>query len=160
MLRPENEVRGTIDRMCIGRRSRSEAGEHILYCEINISWELKILHESWSFEWECFVRFTQIRRKTTTKPTEVRVYTSMGFATRVSFTHFLFDVEQSSRLGLVVVATIIIIMYRRSEVKTSSTISYEYTKMPTHSSEHLYIIFNSLTAKTDARRRLLRYMWA
>ena len=50
MFDPENEVKGTIDRMCIGRRSRSEAGEHILYCEVNISCELKILYESWSFE--------------------------------------------------------------------------------------------------------------
>lgn len=45
--------------------------------------------------------------------------------------------------GLVVFATIIIIMYRRSKVKTFSIISYEYTKMITHSSEHLYRIFNS-----------------
>lgn len=82
----------------------------------------------------------------------------MGSATRVSFTHFYSMWNSRQGWGLVVIATIIIIMYRRAEVKTFSTISYEYTKMNTHSSKHLYRIFNSLTAKTDARRRLLRYM--
>lgn len=81
----------------------------------------------------------------------------MGFVTRVLYAFYsMWNSRQG--WGLVVVATIIIIMYRRSKVKTFSIISYEYTKMNTHSSEHLYIIFNSFTARTDARRRLLRYM--
>ena len=67
----------------------------------------------------------------------------MGFVTRVSFTHSYSMWNSRQGWGLVVFATIIIIMYRRSKVKTFSIISYEYTKMSTHSSEHLYRIFNS-----------------
>lgn len=43
--------------------------------------ELKILYENDSFELMCIVRSVQIRRKTTTKPIEVRVVTSMGSVT-------------------------------------------------------------------------------
>ena len=52
----------------------------------------------------------------------------MGFATRVSFTHFYSMWNSRQGWGLVVVATIIIIMYRRSKVKTFSKISLSYTK--------------------------------
>lgn len=77
---------------------------------------------------EYLVRFTQIRRKTTTKPTEVRVCTPVGFASRVLCAFFYSMWNSRQGWGLVVVATIIIIMYRLSKVKTFSTISYEYTK--------------------------------
>ena len=53
----------------------------------------------------------------------------MGFATRVSFTHFYSMWNSRQGWGLVVVATIIIIMYRLSKVKTFSKISLFYTKL-------------------------------
>ena len=52
----------------------------------------------------------------------------MGFATCVSFTHFYSMWNSRQGWGLVVVATIIIIMYRLSKVKTFSKISLFYTK--------------------------------
>lgn len=82
----------------------------------------------------------------------------MGSATRVSFTHFYSMWNCRQGWGLVVVATIIIIMCTNAEVKTFSIISYEYTKPAAHSSKLLYRIFNSFTAKTDAHWRLLRYI--
>ena len=52
----------------------------------------------------------------------------MGFATRVSFTLFYSMWNSRQGWGLVVIATIIIIMYRLSKVKTFSKISLNYTK--------------------------------
>lgn len=53
----------------------------------------------------------------------------MGLVTRVSFTHFYSMWNSRQGWGLVVVATIIIIMYARSKVKTFSKISLTFSKI-------------------------------
>ena len=49
--------------------------------------ELRILYKIKAFELGFFVQFTQIPSETATKPIEVRVFTSMGFVSRVSYTN-------------------------------------------------------------------------